>query len=64
MNVDASACEYRATRNAVRAMIGQSRFVEVFVNTQVGGQRRDEKRICMKARRGAIKGFTGIDDPY
>ena len=25
---------------------------------------RDEKGLYAKARRGEIKGFTGIDDPY
>ena len=27
-------------------------------------KQRDEKGLYAKARRGEIKGFTGIDDPY
>jgi sulfate adenylyltransferase len=27
-------------------------------------ERRDSKGVYAKARRGEIKGFTGIDDPY
>jgi sulfate adenylyltransferase len=46
-------------------MIGQDHFIEVFVDTPlVVCEQRDVKGMYAKARRGEIKGFTGIDDPY
>ena len=40
-------------------------FIEVFVDTQVEiCERRDPKGLYKKARRGDLKGFTGVDDPY
>ena len=61
----AAVSPYRATRNDVRNMIGDDRFVEVFVNTPLAEcERRDEKGMYLKARRGELKNFTGIDDPY
>jgi sulfate adenylyltransferase len=61
----AAVSPYRATRNDVRSMIGADKFVEVFVDTPlVECERRDTKGMYVKARRGEIKNFTGIDDPY
>jgi sulfate adenylyltransferase len=61
----AAVSPYRATRNDVRSMVGQDRFVEVFVDTPLEVcEARDYKGMYAKARRGEIKGFTGIDDPY
>ena len=55
----------RATRSDARNMVGQDCFVEVFVDTPLEVcEQRDTKGIYAKARRGEIKGFTGIDDPY
>jgi adenylylsulfate kinase len=40
-------------------------FVEIFVNAPLEiCEMRDPKGLYKKARRGEIKGFTGIDDPY
>lgn len=56
---------YRAARNDVRTMVGEDNFVEVFVDTPLEVcEARDVKGMYAKARRGEIKGFTGIDDPY
>jgi sulfate adenylyltransferase len=56
---------YRATRDSVRASVGADRFIEVFVDTPLEVcESRDTKGMYAQARRGAIKGFTGIDDPY
>ncbi len=56
---------YQAARNDVRNMIGNDQFVEVFVDTPLQEcEARDVKGFYAKARRGEIKGFTGIDDPY
>ena len=46
-------------------MVGTDHFVEVFVDTPLEVcEQRDIKGMYAKARRGEIKGFTGIDDPY
>lgn len=61
----AAVSPYRATREDVRNMVGQERFVEVFVDTPLEiCEQRDLKGMYAKARRGEITGFTGIDDPY
>ncbi len=61
----AAVSPYRVTRNEVRAMVGEDRFIEVFVDTPLEVcEQRDAKGMYAKARRGEIKGFTGIDDPY
>ena len=40
-------------------------FVEIYVSTPLEEcERRDVKGLYAKARRGEIKNFTGIDDPY
>ncbi|RPJ82408.1 MAG: bifunctional sulfate adenylyltransferase/adenylylsulfate kinase, partial [Acidobacteria bacterium] len=61
----AAVSPYRSTRNDVRNMIGRDNFIEVFVDTPLEVcEQRDAKGMYAKARRGEIKGFTGIDDPY
>ena len=63
--VCAAVSPYRAVRDDVRAMVGKDRFVEVFVDTPLAVcEERDTKGMYAKARRGEIKAFTGIDDPY
>ncbi len=60
----AAISPYRATRNDVRNLVGDG-FLEVFVDTPLAVcEERDTKGLYAKARRGEIKGFTGIDDPY
>lgn len=61
----AAVSPYRATRDEVRKMVGEDRFLEVFVNTPLEVcEQRDVKGLYTKARLGELKGFTGIDDPY
>ena len=56
---------YRADRDAVRELLGEGEFVEVFVDASLETcEKRDPKGLYKKARAGEIKGFTGIDDPY
>jgi sulfate adenylyltransferase len=63
--VCAAVSPYRATRNDVRNMVGADNFVEVFVDTPIEVcEKRDAKGLYARARRGEIKGFTGINDPY
>jgi sulfate adenylyltransferase len=61
----AAISPYRKTRNEARKMVGEDKFVEVFVDTPLEVcEQRDIKGLYAKARSGEIKGFTGIDDPY
>ncbi|MGA8807613.1 MAG: adenylyl-sulfate kinase, partial [Thermoanaerobaculia bacterium] len=63
--VCAAVSPYRATRDAVREMVGPGNFIEVFVDTPLDVcESRDTKGMYAQARRGVIKNFTGIDDPY
>ena len=44
---------------------GEVDFIEVFVDTPLEiCESRDKKGMYAQARRGAIRHFTGIDDPY
>ena len=61
----AAISPYRATRDAIRSMVGDDQFVEVFVDTPIEVcEERDSKGMYARARAGEITGFTGIDDPY
>jgi sulfate adenylyltransferase len=61
----AAVSPYRETRQDVRNMVGAEQFIEVFVNTPLEVcEQRDAKGMYAKARRGEIRDFTGIDDPY
>jgi sulfate adenylyltransferase len=65
MVIAAAVSPYRSTRNEVRALVGEEHFLEVFVDTPLEVcEQRDTKGMYAKARRGEIKDFTGIDDPY
>jgi sulfate adenylyltransferase len=61
----AAVSPYRATRNDVRNLVGVDNYMEVFVDTPLEVcELRDTKGLYARARRGEIRGFTGIDDPY
>jgi adenylylsulfate kinase len=54
---------YRETREFVRSLC--RRFIEVYIATPLEiCEQRDPKGLYSRARRGEIKNFTGIDDPY
>jgi len=58
---------YRKDRLSARRVHKKSNlpFIEVYVDTPLGVcEGRDVKGLYRKARRGEIKGFTGIDSPY
>jgi sulfate adenylyltransferase len=60
----AAISPYRSTRNDARNMVGEG-FIEIYIATPLEEcERRDTKGLYAAARRGEIKGFTGIDDPY
>jgi len=61
--IAAAISPYRAIRDEARELIGN--FVEVFVDAPLEVcEQRDIKGLYAKARRGEIRQFTGIDDPY
>jgi|KBSSwiStaDraftv2_1062776.scaffolds.fasta_scaffold85531_2 adenylylsulfate kinase len=54
---------YESSRQFVRGLC--KNFVEVFVSTPLAEcERRDIKGLYARARRGELKNFTGIDDPF
>lgn len=55
----------RKDRERVRIMMGDDRFIEVFVDCPLEVCiQRDPKGIYQKALKGEIKDFTGISSPY
>ena len=54
---------YRASREFIRRLCPG--FMEIYVATPLEEcERRDVKGLYARARRGEIRHFTGIDDPY
>lgn len=61
----AAISPYRSTRNECRLLIGNTSFIEVFVNTPLEiCEERDVKGLYSLARSGKLQNFTGIDDKY
>ena len=56
---------FREDRKAVRELLGENEFLEIYVKCPVEiCEKRDIKGLYKKARNGEIKQFTGIDSPY
>lgn len=56
---------HRAERQMVRDLIGNDRFIEVFVDTPLAVcEARDPKGLYKKARAGELANFTGIHSLY
>jgi adenylylsulfate kinase len=54
---------YREARDFVRSLC--KNFIEIHIATPLEiCEQRDPKGLYVKARRGEIKDFTGVDDPY
>ncbi|MEI7623795.1 MAG: sulfate adenylyltransferase subunit CysN [Actinomycetes bacterium] len=54
-----------AERRMARERLGTGEFIEVYVNTPIEvAEQRDPKGLYLKARRGELANFTGIDSPY
>ena len=52
-------------RNFAKEIIGAEDFIEIYINAPLEiCEQRDVKGLYQKARKGIIKGFTGIDSPY
>jgi adenylyl-sulfate kinase len=57
---------YRATRDEVRALVGPQRFIEVYADCplDICATRPGKVEMYERARRGELKEFTGVSDPY
>lgn len=55
----------KAIRGLAKDIIGEEKFLEIFVNTPIEiCEERDVKGLYKKARAGEVKNFTGIDAPF
>lgn len=56
---------YRADRDLAREVVGDDRFLEVFIDADVETcAKRDPKGLYKKAFAGEIRNFTGVSAPY
>ncbi|RLA76941.1 MAG: adenylyl-sulfate kinase [Epsilonproteobacteria bacterium] len=56
---------FQRERDAVRALVGEGEFIELFIDTPLAVcESRDPKGLYQKARKGEIPNFTGISSPY
>lgn len=63
--ISAFISPYSSERDAVKAIVGEDRFIEVFVNCPLRiCEERDVKGLYQKARQGVVPNFTGISAPY
>ncbi len=54
-----------AIRDFAKSIVGEIDFIEIYINAPLEiCEQRDVKGLYKKARKGEIKGFTGIDSPY
>ena len=55
----------KARQLARESVVAAGGFIEVYVSTSIAVcEKRDRKGLYEKARKGLLKQFTGIDDPY
>jgi sulfate adenylyltransferase len=64
--ITAAIAPYRSTRDYARRIISEhGGFMEIHISTSLDVcESRDRKGLYAKARKGILKNFTGIDDPY
>jgi adenylylsulfate kinase len=56
---------YRVDRDFCRNLVGEGRFIEIYVKASLDTcEKRDPKGMYKKVRAGIIKEFTGISAPY
>jgi bifunctional enzyme CysN/CysC len=56
---------FAAERRMARERVEDGEFIEVYVKTPIEvAEERDPKGLYLKARRGELANFTGIDSPY
>lgn len=65
LTIAAFASPYRADRRMVRNLFKEKEFIEVYVKCPLElCEQRDPKGLYKKARKGEIKGLTGLTAPY
>lgn len=65
VTVTAFISPYREDRDAVRDLLEDDEFIEVYTKCSLDEcEARDPKGLYQKARNGEIQGFTGINAPY
>lgn len=63
--VTAFISPYREDRQMARDIVGNDRFLEVYVSTPLAVcEARDPKGLYRRARQGGVADFTGIHAPY
>jgi adenylylsulfate kinase len=63
--ISAFISPYNSDRVAVKAIVGENRFTEVYVNCPLQVcEERDVKGLYQKARKEIVSNFTGISAPY
>jgi bifunctional enzyme CysN/CysC len=63
--VTAFISPYLEDRQQAKAIIGEGRFVEIFLDAPIEiCEKRDPKGLYEKARKGIIPEFTGVNAPY
>ena len=63
--ISAFISPYKTERKAVKEIVGEDRFIEVYVNCPLNVcEELDVKGLYAKARKGIIPDFTGISAPY
>ena len=56
---------FASEREMARQLVEDGEFLEVFVDAPLAlAEQRDPKGLYLKARRGELANFTGIDSPY
>jgi adenylylsulfate kinase len=65
ITITAFISPYREDRDAVRKLLNNGEFIEVYVKCPLDVcEERDTKGLYKKARAGEVKDFTGISAPY
>ncbi len=65
ITITAFISPYREDRDAVRSLLNDGEFIEVYVKCPLDVcEKRDTKGLYKKARAGEVKDFTGISAPY
>jgi len=65
ISIAALISPYKTSREGAREVVGNERFVEVYVKASLAEcEKRDPKGLYAKARKGEITNMTGIQDPY
>jgi len=65
ITITAFISPYRIDRDFCRKIVGEGRFIEIYIKASLNTcEKRDPKGMYKKVREGIIKEFTGISAPY